>query len=172
MELGLYEDGEKLESLEYSSGKTQTEVVGEILEAFESHNLVWLDGKVGSGKSVVGIRTALEMGGGTFSVPTKVLSDQYYEDYYAGDKQFMVSGKIPARISVFKGRGNFKCPYLKDLHPDWEDEKLTCQNRALPCTRALRRMKTEQRLSRSAHGAAPCNRPDLLLRKKTSPSKP
>jgi len=57
--------------LTYSTGKNQAEVVDEILEAFEESDIVFLKGVVGSGKSVIGIRTALEFGGGTSVSPRK-----------------------------------------------------------------------------------------------------
>ncbi|KXB05012.1 hypothetical protein AKJ50_01810 [candidate division MSBL1 archaeon SCGC-AAA382A13] len=111
--LDLYENGQKLEPLTYSNGKTQVDVVEEVLGAFESHDLVYLKAVVGSGKSAIGIRTALEMGGGAISVPTKVLSNQYYDDYYAGDKYFLKPSGDRAKITVFKGRRNFTCPHWK-----------------------------------------------------------
>ncbi|KXB00683.1 hypothetical protein AKJ40_00860 [candidate division MSBL1 archaeon SCGC-AAA259M10] len=135
--LNLYENGRKLDPLEYSNGKTQTEVVEEVLEAFESHDLVFLKAVVGSGKSAIGIRTALEMGGGVISVPTKVLSDQYYDDYYAGDKYFKKPSGDRAKITVFKGRRNFTCPLWKRKHPGWDDWMLSCQNRSIPCRKPL-----------------------------------
>ncbi|KXA96816.1 hypothetical protein AKJ38_02550 [candidate division MSBL1 archaeon SCGC-AAA259I14] len=135
--LNLYENGRKLDLLEYSNGKTQTDVVGEVLEAFESHDLVYLKAVVGSGKSAIGIRSALEMGGGAISVPTKVLSDQYYDDYYAGDKYFLKPSGDRARITVFKGRRNFTCPLWKRKHVGWDDWMVSCQNRSIPCRRPL-----------------------------------
>ncbi|KXB01488.1 hypothetical protein AKJ44_02470 [candidate division MSBL1 archaeon SCGC-AAA261F17] len=136
MKLNLYEGSEELEPLSYSTGKNQGELVGEILESFESSDTVFLKGVVGSGKSVIGIRTALEFGGGTISVPTKVLSRQYQDDYEAG-KYFLKDSGEKARIGVLRGGGNFTCPHLKDDHPDWPPWRLSCQNRALPCTRPL-----------------------------------
>lgn len=136
MKLNLYEDGRELEPLSYSTGKDQGELVRDILESFESSDVVFLKGVVGSGKSVVGIRTALEFGGGTISVPTKVLSRQYQDDY-EGDKYFLKEDGEKARIGVLRGRGNFTCPYLEDQHSNWPSWKLSCQNRALPCTRPL-----------------------------------
>ncbi|KXB01649.1 hypothetical protein AKJ41_00715 [candidate division MSBL1 archaeon SCGC-AAA259O05] len=135
--LNLYESGRRLDPLEYSNGKTQTDVVEEILEAFESHDLVYLKAVVGSGKSAIGIRTALGMGGGVISVPTKVLSDQYYDDYYAGDKYFEKPSGERAKITVFKGRRNFICPLWKRKHPDWDDWMVSCRNRSVPCRKPL-----------------------------------
>ncbi|KXA90177.1 hypothetical protein AKJ40_01950 [candidate division MSBL1 archaeon SCGC-AAA259M10] len=137
IDLRLFDErGSKLDPLTYSTGKDQAEVVEEILEAFESSDLVFLKGVVGSGKSVVGIRTALEFGKGTVSVPTKVLSHQYREDYEKG-KYFLTASGEKAEIKVLKGRRNFTCPYLEEEHP--EARYKSCQNRSLPCSRPLGR---------------------------------
>ncbi len=37
--LNLHENNQRLDPLEYSDGRTQTDVVGEILDAFESRDL-------------------------------------------------------------------------------------------------------------------------------------
>lgn len=116
--LDLYENGRKLKPLTYSNGRTQEDVVEGILEAFEDHDLVNLEAVVGSGKSAIGIKTVLEMGGGVISVHTKVLSDQYYDDYYDGDKYFLRPDGARAKIAVFKGRKNFACPLWEKKHPN------------------------------------------------------
>lgn len=135
VDLRLYDEGDnRVPPLSYSTGKDQSEVVEEILEAFESSDIVFMKGVVGSGKSVVGIRTALEYGGGVVSVPTKVLQDQYRRDY-EDDKYFLKENGGKAKIRVLKGRGNFICPYMEDEHPEWEYN--SCQNRSLPCSRPL-----------------------------------
>ncbi|KXB07748.1 hypothetical protein AKJ51_00095 [candidate division MSBL1 archaeon SCGC-AAA382A20] len=133
--------GSKLKPLSYSTGKDQAEVIEEVLEAFESSDIVFLKGVVGSGKSVIGIRTALEFGGGTVSVPTKVLSRQYRKDYER-DKYFLTEDGEKAGISVLKGRRNFTCPYIEENYP--ESRYKSCQNRSLPCSRPLD--KDESRL--------------------------
>jgi hypothetical protein len=144
LDLRFYENGEKLDPLEYSTGETQADVVENILDAFHESNIVFLDGKVGSGKSVLAIRTALEMGGGIVSVPTKILSDQYYNDYYKRNKYFLKDNGEKANISVFKGRNNFVCPLRKNKYPNRNDWKVSCSNKDLPCTRTL--MEEESRI--------------------------
>ncbi len=135
MDLRLYnQNGDKLDPLSYSTGEDQLSVIEEIVEAFESNDIVLLKGVVGSGKSVIAARTALEFGGGTISVPTKVLSDQYREDYEK-DKYFLKEDDEKANIQVLKGRDNFTCPYLLNEHP--ESDYTSCQNRSLPCSRPL-----------------------------------
>lgn len=138
VELNFYDGDERLTPLRYSDGRDQMDVVSEVLEAFESSDLVWLDGKVGSGKSVIGLRAAIAMGGGVVSVPTNALSDQYHRDYFRGDKYFLKGGGDRARISVFKGRGNFTCPYKEaDGRSTLGSMDLSCSDNNLPCTREL-----------------------------------
>lgn len=145
MDLNLYEEEEKLEPIRYSTGLNQVDVIENILEAFEGNSMVYLKGVVGSGKSVIGIRTALEMGGGVVSVPTKMLSKQYRSDYSKGEKYFFLDGlDKKADIDMVQGRGNFQCPYLEREKPHWPEWKKTCQGRSLPCTRPLG--KEESRL--------------------------
>jgi Rad3-related DNA helicase len=140
MELRLYDKGKPLEPRRYSSGKTQVDIIQEIVDAFESNDVVFLQATVGSGKSVVGIRTALELGRGVVSVPTKVLSDQYAASY-EGDKYFLKGKGGKAKIGVLKGRRNFPC-----LHAPAKKRKLTCAASGLPCNRPLNRDAGEHRL--------------------------
>jgi Rad3-related DNA helicase len=141
MELGLYDQNGPLEPRRYSSGKTQVNLIEEILEAFQSSDIVFLKGTVGSGKSVVGLRTAIEFGRGIVSVPTKVLSDQYVASYER-DKYFVKGDRSRARIGILKGRGNFKCPYM--LREKGRD--VSCAASVLPCTRPLDRDAKERRI--------------------------
>lgn len=135
LDLRLYDgNGEKLDPLSYSTGKNQLEVVEDVLEAFQSSDIIFLNGVVGSGKSVIGIRAALEFGGGLVSVPTKVLQNQYQQDY-EGKKYFLKENEERAIIRVLMGRNNFTCPYLEEEHPEYDYK--SCQNRSLPCTRPL-----------------------------------
>ena len=131
LELGLYDRKGQLEPRRYSSGKTQTDIIGEILDAFDSNDIVFLKATVGSGKSAIGLRTVLEFGQGVVSVPTKVLSDQY-ADSYERDKYFLKEDGSKAKIGILKGRRNFRCPYQADKGRD-----VSCDNSALPCKRPV-----------------------------------
>ncbi|MEW6221894.1 MAG: helicase C-terminal domain-containing protein [Candidatus Hadarchaeota archaeon] len=139
MELRLYEKGGPLKPRRYSSGKTQTDLIGEIVDAFDESDVVFLKATVGSGKSVVGVRTALELGRGIVSVPTKVLSDQYAASY-EGEKYFMKKKGGKAKIGILKGRRNFSCFYAKD-----KKKRATCAAVGLPCTRPLNKEEGEHR---------------------------
>jgi len=141
LELGLYDIKNRLqEPLRYSLGKTQTDSIEEILEAFRGNDIVFLKGTVGSGKSVVGLRTILEFGKGVVSVPTKVLSDQYVASYEK-EKYFMKADGSAAKIDILKGRGNFRCRYMADK--GW---KISCAASTLPCRRPLNKEAGERRI--------------------------
>ena len=114
----------------FSNGKTQIDVVNEILDEFESHNLVILKGVVGSGKSPMGIHVAGEMGKGIINVPLKQLQDQYAKDYEG--RLRVVLDKGPLKINVVKGRDNFNCPYMVQRRRD-----VRCSSRELLCTVAI-----------------------------------
>ncbi len=136
MRLNLHDrEGRLLEPLRYSSGKTQVDLIEEILEAFRENDVVFLKGVVGSGKSIVGLRTILEFGRGVVSVPTKVLSDQYARSY-EHNMYFTNSDGEKAKIGILKGRGNFTCPY-RDCPSSFT---------GLPCTRRVDYDSGEKRL--------------------------
>lgn len=138
--LRLYEGKKPLPPRHYSSGKTQLDLIEEILEALDSHKLVFLKAMVGSGKSVVGIRTALELGRGVVAVPTKVLSEQYSASYEK-KKYFLKENGFKAKISFLKGRNNFRCPYMQS-----KGYNALCSERKLPCRRPLNQEAGERRI--------------------------
>ncbi|MDI6643266.1 MAG: helicase C-terminal domain-containing protein [Candidatus Hodarchaeaceae archaeon] len=140
LEFGLYGRDGQLEPRRYSSGKTQIDLIEEIIEAFRGNDIVFLRGTVGSGKSAVGLRTILEFGRGIVSVPTKVLSDQYAASY-EGDKYFLKDDGKRAEIGILKGRRNFRCPYQAG-----RGREISCDNRALPCKRPVDWKHGEKRI--------------------------
>jgi len=125
-------NGVLLEPRRFSNGKTQIDVVNEVLEEFESHNIVLLKGVVGSGKSPMGIHVAGAMGRGLINVPLKPLQDQYKKDY-EGRLRVLIDG-TPLRINVVKGRNNFRCPHMTGRRGH-----LWCSSKELLCTVALDR---------------------------------
>lgn len=156
MKLNLFENGKRLDPYIYSDGRDQLDLVGEILDAFDHTDLVFLRGVVGSGKSVVGIRTALEMGRGVVSVPTKVLSKQYRDDYAEGDKYFKKNNGRRAEISVMKGRSNFECPYAQGRSIPGYRKK--CSAKWLPCNRGLEGNETRREALEECPYAGQVNR--------------
>jgi intein/homing endonuclease len=136
----LYDQNGPLEPRRYSSGKTQVDLIEEVLEAFDESDVVFLKATVGSGKSVIGIRTILEFGRGIVSVPTKVLSDQYAASYER-DKYFLKKNGSKAKIGILKGRRNFACMLNAE-----KGRKTSCASSTLPCTRPLDKEAEERRV--------------------------
>jgi len=134
---GLFNySGEKLEPLKFSNGKTQADVVKETLDAIAAGNrIIFIKGVCGSGKSAMALNLARHFNKTAIVVPIKSLQEQYEKDYT--QKKFIMKkeGK-PLKISVIKGRNNFKCPFT--------GEKADGQD--LPCTIEIREKNTEQLL--------------------------
>ncbi len=122
--------GEALPPRVFTSGKSQEEVIDEILEAFEDHRIVFLRGGVGSGKSIIGATVAGILGRATINVPVKPLQEQYQKDY-EGRLFIKINGR-PLKIRVLKGRDNFRCKKILG-------GRVRCSSRSLPCTMPLAR---------------------------------
>ena len=127
----LYREGCLVPPLVYSDGRTQEDVVQEILDLFrEGKRIVFLLGAVGTGKSAIALNLISHFRhGGIIVVPTKVLQKQYADDYCKRDRFKIRSGKGFLRIDEIKGRDNFKCIL----------RKCSASNCYLPCTRRLSR---------------------------------
>ena len=123
------ESGQKLEPLKFSNGKTQEDVIKEVLDAYKKgEKLIFIKGVCGSGKSAIALNLAKHFKKTSIIVPIKSLQDQYENDYT--DKNYILKedGK-KLHISVIKGRANFTCPYAREHTADYE---------YLPCTIELR----------------------------------
>jgi len=106
-------------------GKTQMDVVREIIEAFDSYDFVFLISPTGTGKSLIALATIYNaFSNGIVVVPTKHLQKQYYADYNPIDGKFRLPN---LRINFILGRNNFICPYTGKR----------CDDPTLPCTRKL-----------------------------------
>lgn len=128
---GLYSsDGKPVEPWVLSSGKTQEEVVDEVLEAFDSSNVVMLKGGVGSGKSIIAATVCGALGRGVINVPVKALQEQYRRDYE--ERLKIVVQESPLKIRVLKGRDNFPCLRHRD-------RGFRCSHRSLVCTMPIGR---------------------------------
>jgi len=115
MAWNLYEKGEFLKPLMFSNGKTQQDVVKEVLDAVRSgERVIFIHGQCGTGKSAIALNIANELGKTSVVVPGKNLQQQYKKDY-EGDKYLKRNGgEGKLKISVMTGRGNHKCKYLED----------------------------------------------------------
>jgi len=128
--------GEKLEPLKFSNGKTQEDIVREILESVkEGYKIIFIKGACGTGKSAIALNLARHFKKTSVVVPIKSLQEQYERDYT--QKKFIrKKDGNPLRISVIKGRNNFRCPFSGERADDPE----------LPCTIEIRDKNTEQLL--------------------------
>ena len=104
----------KLEPLVFSNGKSQEDVVKEVLDAVkEGHKIIFIHGICGTGKSAIALNIAKELGTTSIVVPGKNLQAQYKKDYER-DKYLLKKDGSKMKISVLTGRGNHKCKFLED----------------------------------------------------------
>lgn len=74
--------GEKLKPLKFSNGKTQEDVVKEVLETINAGNkLIFIKGICGTGKSAIALNLARHFKKTSIVVPIKSLQEQYEKDY-------------------------------------------------------------------------------------------
>lgn len=118
--------GKPLPPRVFSDGRDQKEVVDEILQEFDDHDLVLFRGAVGSGKSIIGVTVAGVLGRGLINVPVKPLQEQYCRDYGARLKILLQGKKL--KIRSILGRDNFTCQFKP---------KFKCGFKKLPCTAVL-----------------------------------
>jgi Rad3-related DNA helicase len=114
MTWSLYENDEFLEPLKFSNGKTQEDVVKEVLNAIEQgHKIIFVHGICGTGKSAIALNIARNLGKTSIVVPGKNLQTQYQKDY-EGKKYLLKKDKEKLKIRVMTGRKNHKCKFLED----------------------------------------------------------
>lgn len=108
----LNDGNRELKPLKFSNGKTQEDVVKEIVDAIkgngkdkEKQKIVFLHGMCGTGKSAIALNVARVLGRSAVAVPFKGLQRQYKEDY---TEKLSVDGKDgkKLKISVITGRDN------------------------------------------------------------------
>jgi Rad3-related DNA helicase len=110
----LYEKGKFLEPLKFSNGKTQEDVVKEVVDSIKAgEKIIFIHGKCGTGKSAIALNIARELGKSSVVVPSKALQQQYKRDYEE-DKYILNNKKKKLNISVITGRNNHKCKFLED----------------------------------------------------------
>jgi len=128
--------GKELEPLKFSNGKTQADVVKEILDSIEAGDkIIFIKGVCGTGKSAIALNLARHFKKTSIIVPIKSLQAQYEKDYT--QKKFITKKNgNPLKISVIKGRNNFRCPFSGERADDME----------LPCTIEIKNKNTEQLL--------------------------
>lgn len=114
MAWSLYEKGKFLEPLRFSNGKTQEDVVKEVIDSIkEGNKIIFIHGKCGTGKSAVALNIAKELGKSSVVVPSKALQQQYKRDYE--ENKYLLNNKNKKlKISVITGRNNHICKFLED----------------------------------------------------------
>jgi Rad3-related DNA helicase len=114
MTWSLYKNGEFLEPLKFSNGKTQEDIVKEVLDLFEKgKKVIFIRGICGTGKSAIALNIARKLGKTSIIVPGKSLQTQYKKDY-EGEKYLLKNNNEKLKISVITGRANHKCKFLED----------------------------------------------------------
>lgn len=110
----LYEQEKRLGPLTFSNGKTQEDIVKEVIKAIsEGHKVIFIKGVCGTGKSVIALNLAKELGRASIVVPVKALQKQY-EDDYTNKKYVLKDNGEKLRIKVIAGRNNFQCAYINE----------------------------------------------------------
>lgn len=110
----LYEKGKFLEPLKFSNGKTQEDIVKEVLDLIKKgKKIIFIKGVCGTGKSTIALNIARNIGQASIVVPGKTLQNQYKKDYEE-DKYLLKGNKERLKISVITGRNNHKCKFLED----------------------------------------------------------
>ncbi len=110
----LYKANQFLNPLCFSNGKSQLDVVNEIVDAIESgEKIIFVHGVCGTGKSAIALNVASRLGKTSIVVPGKNLQAQYKKDY-EGEKYLKKEDGSKLKISVITGRQNHKCKFLED----------------------------------------------------------
>jgi Rad3-related DNA helicase len=137
MKWSLYDKSDNyLEPFVFSNGKTQLDVVKEVVEAIEEgYKIIFIHGFCGTGKSCIALNIAKEVGKTSIVVPVKSLQNQYFEDY---TNKFYIkkSDGNKLKINVMFGRQNFKCEFLNT----------TADNLFLPCNIDVNYEKNKDKL--------------------------
>ncbi len=114
MTWNLYENNKFLPPLKFSNGKTQEDVVNEVLNSIkEGEKIIFIHGVCGTGKSAVALNIAKELGKSSIVVPIKNLQMQYKKDYES-EKYLLKNNGEKLKISVITGRQNHKCKFLEE----------------------------------------------------------
>lgn len=115
MTWSLYQNNKFLKPLVFSNGKSQDDVVNEVLNAIKrGDKIIFIHGICGTGKSAIALNIARQIGKTSIVVPIKNLQAQYQTDYGAGDKYLLKKNNEKLKISVITGRNNHRCKFLED----------------------------------------------------------
>ena len=109
--------------LKFSNGKTQTDIVNEILDLIKKGTkTIFLHGTCGTGKSAVALNVARKLGKSSIIVPVKALQRQYEDDYTTKKFLYKKNGE-KMKIAVMTGREN---------HDSIINQGVSCADQELP----------------------------------------
>ena len=121
----LYEKNNFLSPLKFSNGKTQEDIVKEIVGLIRTgKKVIFLHGVCGTGKSAIALNIARSLGRASIVVPIKSLQKQYEEDYMENKFLLKPNGK-KLKIAMITGRDNHDSIILPGI---------SCANQTLPDT--------------------------------------
>lgn len=146
-----------LPPLTFSNGKTQEDIVREVIQAIgEGHKVIFIKGVCGSGKSAIALNLAKELGRASVVVPVKALQKQY-EDDYTNKKYLLKDNREKLKISMITGRANFLCPFLggEDLITKETNSKLTDFQNLLNKLEE-KRQETQNKVNSCDNSQLPC----------------
>ncbi|MBI2044994.1 DEAD/DEAH box helicase family protein [Candidatus Pacearchaeota archaeon] len=110
----LYDKSGFLQPLVFSNGKSQEDVVREVLgEINKGNKVIFIRGACGTGKSAIALNIAKELGKSSIVVPGKNLQRQYKKDYEK-EKYVLKKDGPKLKISVITGRNNHKCRFMQE----------------------------------------------------------
>lgn len=102
----FYTDGKSAQPLKFSNGKTQEDIVREVVDSIkEGHKVIFLHGTCGTGKSAIALNIARILGRASIVVPVKALQKQYEQDYLKKNHILNLKGE-KMRIAMVTGRDN------------------------------------------------------------------
>jgi Rad3-related DNA helicase len=102
----LYENNQPLKPLMFSNGRTQEDIVNQIVSSIKSgKKIILLHGVCGTGKSAIALNIARQLGKASIVVPVKGLQRQYEEDYTTKKYLIKPNGK-KMKIAMITGREN------------------------------------------------------------------
>ncbi len=108
-------NGEKIEPLKFSNGKTQEDVVKEIINLIkEGNKIILLHGTCGTGKSAIALNLARVLGKTSIVVPVKALQKQY-EDDYMGNTYLIKANGEKMKIAMITGKQNHDSVFWPDV---------------------------------------------------------
>ncbi len=111
-----------LNPLIFSNGKTQEDVVKEVIKAINrGYKVIFIKGVCGTGKSAIALNLAKEIGKASIVVPIKSLQKQYEEDYV--NRKYLLKNNKKLKIKIITGRANHTCPYLQENALEFPEHK-------------------------------------------------